>query len=329
MSYDPAAESRTLVSLNPGRDVQRVGTAKFLGEDVEKIHDPVWAVIGNLGDSQCYLGVTAKVQAVQAALHNRIAADHLGVRLIAPAFTLGVSDGQLNGTPQMRFSLIGRELVHDVADVHLAANGVQGLIAVVACDKPPVGTLAAILENDTPAVILSDGSIHPGIDPETNQPIDLVSAFQMADQPDDVRTRYALHACPGQGSCGGMFTYNTMQTFIGVLGLELGQLGRFAGDHDLAARAMRHTVARAPRIHPLAAGDAQRGLEALRRVVQPGVDHAAVARRRLLAQSAVALEHGDGLAAAREHGGARHADHATADDHGMKLFHADSGSAAR
>ena len=42
----------------------------------------------------------------------------------------------------------------------------------------------------------------------------------MADQPDEVRTRYALHACPGQGSCGGMFTYNTMQTFIAVLGLE-------------------------------------------------------------------------------------------------------------
>ena len=69
-------------------------------------------------------------------------------------------------------------------------------------------------------MILSDGSIHPGIDPETDQPIDLVSAFQMADQPEEVRTRYALHACPGQGSCGGMFTYNTMQTFIAVLGLE-------------------------------------------------------------------------------------------------------------
>ena len=213
-------QSRTLVSINPGRDVQRVGTANFLGEDVQKIHDPVWAVIGNLGDSQCYLGVTAKVEAVQAALHRRIVEDDLAVRLIAPAFTLGVSDGQLNGTPQMRFSLIGRELVHDVADVHLAANGVAGLIAVVACDKPPVGTLAAVLENDTPAVILSDGSIHPGIDPKTGQPIDLVSAFQMADQPDEVRTRYVLHACPGQGSCGGMFTYNTMQTFIGVLGLE-------------------------------------------------------------------------------------------------------------
>ena len=94
-------------------------------------------------------------------------------------------------------------------------------IAVVACDKPPVGTLAAVLENDTPAVILSDGPIRPGIDPETGQPIDLVSAFQMADQPDEVRTRGSpCNACPGQGSCGGMFTYNTMQTFIAVLGLE-------------------------------------------------------------------------------------------------------------
>jgi dihydroxy-acid dehydratase len=210
----------TFVSLNPGRDVQRVGTAAFLGQDVGKIHDPVWAVIGNLGDSQCYLGVPAKVQAVQAALSRRIAKDDLAVRLIPPAFTLGVSDGQLNGTPQMRFSLVGRELVHDVADVHLAANGVAGLVAVVACDKPPVGTLAAVLENNTPAVILSDGPIRPGIDPDTGARIDLVSAFQVVDQDAEVRVRYALNACPGQGSCGGMFTYNTMQTFIAVLGLE-------------------------------------------------------------------------------------------------------------
>ena len=213
-------ESETFVSINPGRDVQRVGTARFLGEDVRKIHDPVWAVIGNLGDSQCYLGVPQKVQAVQAALSHRIAADGLAIRLIPPAFTLGVSDGQLNGTPQMRFSLVGRELVHDVADVHLAANSVAGVVAVVACDKPPVGTVAAVLENNTPAVILSDGPIRPGIDPETGDPIDLVSAFQMADRDAEVRARYALHACPGQGSCGGMFTYNTMQTFIAVLGLE-------------------------------------------------------------------------------------------------------------
>jgi dihydroxy-acid dehydratase len=208
-------------SKNPGRDVQRVGTAVFLGQDVAKIHDPVWGVLGNLGDSQCYLGIQAKVAAVQAALSERIAADNLAARLIAPAFTLGVSDGQLNGTPEMRFSLIGRELVHDVSSTHLAANGVAGLVAVVACDKPPVGTVAALLEHNVPSVILSDGSIRPGSDPDSGERIDLVTAFQAASNPDpDVRAKVALNACPGQGSCGGMFTYNTMQTFIGVLGLE-------------------------------------------------------------------------------------------------------------
>ncbi len=208
-------------SVNPGRDVQRVGTAAFLGEDVQKIHDPVWAVLGNLGDSQCYLGVQAKVAAVQAAMSQRIAGEDLPVRLIAPAYTLGISDGQLNGTPEMRFSLSGRELVNDATAMHLAANQVAGLIAVVACDKPPVGTVAALLEHNAPSVVMSDGSIRPGVDPVTGAPIDIITAFQNASDPDEeVRARLALHACPGQGSCGGMFTYNTMQTFMAVLGLE-------------------------------------------------------------------------------------------------------------
>ena len=208
-------------AANPGRDVQRVGTANFLGQDVSKIHGPVWAVLGNLGDSQCYLGVREKVDAVQAAMARRIELNDRPNRLVAPAFTIGVSDGQLNGTPEMRFSLIGRELVNDAASTHLAANQVEGMIAVVACDKPPVGTVAALLEHNVPAVILSDGSIKPGINPRTGERIDLVTAFQFATEPDEAaRVEVTLHACPGQGSCGGMFTYNTMQTFIAVLGLE-------------------------------------------------------------------------------------------------------------
>ncbi len=218
-------ESSTKVNVrgtsNPGRDVQRVGTAKYLGEDVSNIHGPVWAVLGNLGDSQCYLGVQNKVTVVQEAMSKRIASNVSGNRLISPAFTVGVSDGQLNGTPQMRFSLIGRELVNDSASAHLAANQVEGFIAVVACDKPPVGTVAAILEHNVPSVILSDGSIKPGIRPSTGERIDLVTAFQFATDPDEeARNEVTLNACPGQGSCGGMFTYNTMQTFIGVVGLE-------------------------------------------------------------------------------------------------------------
>src|SRR6202034_3504049 len=90
-------------------------------------------------------------------------------------------------------------------------------------------------ENNTPAVVLSDGPIRPGIDPETGGRIDLVSAFQVADQDAEVRARYALNACPGQGSCGGMFTYNTMQTFIGVRGLEPLQMVAPPSDDDRRA----------------------------------------------------------------------------------------------
>ena len=209
------------ISDNPGRDAQRVGTANFLGQSAEKIHAPVWAVLGTLGDSQCYLGVREKVQAVFEAMSNRIAEDDLYVRLIAPGFTMGVSDGQLNGTDRMRYSLMGRELVNDLTDMHLRANAVHGFVGVVACDKPPVGTVAALLEHNVPSVILSDGSVHPGKDPLTGAALDIISGFQVAGDPDgEARTRVATHACPGQGSCAGMFTYNTMQTFIGVLGLE-------------------------------------------------------------------------------------------------------------
>ena len=216
-----AVSSNGFESGNPGRDVQLVGTARFLGEDVAKVHDPVWGVTGSLGDSQCYVGVRGKVAAVQTALSERVRRDDLAVRLIAPAYTIGVSDGQLNGTPGMRFSLIGRELVNESIDLHLNANSMAGLIAVVACDKPPVGTLAAILEHNAPAVLMSDGSIRPGTDPQTGERIDIITGFQVAADPDPAtRTRVALHGCPGQGSCGGMFTYNTMQTFIALLGME-------------------------------------------------------------------------------------------------------------
>ncbi len=218
---DGKKHSEDFISDNPGRDVQRIGTARFLEQSPYKIHNPVWAVTGSLGDSQCYVGVTEKVAAIQKALSTRITNEDLPVRLIPPAYTIGVSDGQLNGTDQMRFSLIGREITHDSISLHLGGSNVKSYIAVVACDKPPVGTVAAILEHNQPAVVLSDGSIRPGHDPETGEDIDIVSAFQVAgDHDQEKKNRVALNACCGQGSCGGMFTYNTMQTFIAVIGLE-------------------------------------------------------------------------------------------------------------
>ena len=62
-------------------------------------------------------------------------------------------------------------------------HGLAGTIAVVACDKPPVGTLAALLEHNQPSIIMSDGPIHPGTDPKTGEKLDIVSAYQVAGHP--------------------------------------------------------------------------------------------------------------------------------------------------
>ncbi len=216
--------SRTvLIDKNPGRNSQTYGIARHLNTDENFIHEPSVGVLGNKGDSQCYLGVEEKVKVIHEQLRKRInlKSNGLIMRLVQPEYTVATSDGIRNGTKEMRYSLIGREVTNDSVCEHLSASGLEGLIAVVACDKPPVGTLAAILEHNRPAIIMSDGSIRPGVDSKTKQPIDIISSYQLAGSNDDeLKKRIALEACPGFGSCGGMFTYNTMQTFISVLGME-------------------------------------------------------------------------------------------------------------
>ncbi len=212
-----------LIDRHPGRSTQTIGLARELGTDPDLIHEPSVGVVGTKGDSQCYLGVAAKVDAIHAKLKSRIGKglDQLKLRLVQPEFTIATSDGIRNGTREMRYSLIGREVTHDALCEHLEATGLAGTIAVVACDKPPVGTLAALLEHNQPSIIMSDGTIHPGKDPVTGEALDIVSAYQVAGHPDAAyRDRIACNACPGIGSCGGMFTYNTMQTFIGVVGMQ-------------------------------------------------------------------------------------------------------------
>ena len=212
-----------LIDKNPGRNSQTFGIARELGTDVDLIHEPSVGVVGNKGDSQCYIGVSKKVEKIHEVLKQRIGKHHnqLSMRLVQPEFTIATSDGIRNGTKEMRYSLIGREVTNDSMCEHLSASGLEGVIAVVACDKPPVGTLAALLEHNRPAIIMSDGSIRPGKDSKTGEPIDIISSYQIAANPDEsFKRRIALEACPGYGSCGGMFTYNTMQTFIGVVGMQ-------------------------------------------------------------------------------------------------------------
>ncbi len=212
-----------LIDKNPGRNAQTFGIARELGTNLDYIHKPSVGVIGNGGDSQCYLGVKLKVDTIHEALRQRIEKkdSDFKMRLVAPEFTIATSDGMRNGTREMRYSLIGREVTNDAICEHLSASGLEGTIAVVACDKPPVGTLSALLEHNRPSIIMSDGTIRPGLDSITNEPLDIISSFQLAGSEDEeLKCRIAKESCPGYGSCGGMFTYNTMQTFIAIVGMQ-------------------------------------------------------------------------------------------------------------
>ena len=215
--------STVLIDKNPGRNSQTFGIAREIGTDLELIHKPSIGVVGNKGDSQCYIGVSSKVENIQKILSDNIGLEpeKMQMRLVQPEYTIATSDGIRNGTKEMRYSLIGREVTNESLCEHFSATGLEGIIAVVACDKPPVGTLSAILEHNRPSIIMSDGSIKPGIDSLTGEPIDIISSYQIAGSNDEnLKKRIALEACPGYGSCGGMFTYNTMQSFIGVLGMQ-------------------------------------------------------------------------------------------------------------
>ena len=95
---------KVLIDTHPGRNAQTFGIARELGTDIELIHEPSVGVIGNKGDSQCYLGVQRKVEIIQECLRKKIGLDsnQLRMRLVQPEYTVATSDGMRNGTREMR-----------------------------------------------------------------------------------------------------------------------------------------------------------------------------------------------------------------------------------
>ena len=84
-----------LIDRHPGRSAQTIGLAQVLGTDPGLIHEPSVGVVGTKGDSQCYLGVMSKVDAIQACLKDRIGRGpgQLALRLVQPEYTIATSDG--------------------------------------------------------------------------------------------------------------------------------------------------------------------------------------------------------------------------------------------
>ncbi|GGJ02776.1 dihydroxy-acid dehydratase [Alicyclobacillus cellulosilyticus] len=139
--------------------------------------------------------------------------------------TITVSDGISMGTLGMRFSLPSREVIADSIETVVNAERMDALVAIGGCDKNMPGCMIAIGRLNLPAVFVYGGTIQPGkLD---GRDIDIVSAFEAVGQhnagliDDKELHRVECHACPGPGSCGGMYTANTMASAIEAMGMSL------------------------------------------------------------------------------------------------------------
>ncbi len=136
-----------------------------------------------------------------------------------------ISDGISMGTEGMKYSLVSREVIADAIETVCAAQHMDGLIAFGGCDKNMPGALIAMARLDIPSIFVYGGTIKPGH--HQGRDLTIVSAFEAVGQyaagAIDAAELDAIekHACPGAGSCGGMYTANTMSSAIEVLGLSL------------------------------------------------------------------------------------------------------------
>jgi len=139
--------------------------------------------------------------------------------------TITISDGISMGTQGMRYSLVSREVIADSIETVVAGEGMDGLVAIGGCDKNMPGCMMAIARLDRPSVFVYGGSILPGIHRE--KPVDIVSVYEAVgrhargDIDDKELKEIESCAIPGAGSCGGMYTANSMASAIEVLGMSL------------------------------------------------------------------------------------------------------------
>jgi dihydroxy-acid dehydratase len=136
--------------------------------------------------------------------------------------TITVSDGISMGSPGMRYSLVSREVIADSIETVVGAEGFDGFVAVGGCDKNMPGCAMAMARMNRPAAFVYGGTIRPGV-----QRRDIVSVFEAVGAhaagklTDTQLLEVERTAIPGPGSCGGMYTANTMASAIEALGLSL------------------------------------------------------------------------------------------------------------
>jgi dihydroxy-acid dehydratase len=139
--------------------------------------------------------------------------------------TITVSDGISMGTEGMKYSLVSREVIADSIEVVCKAQQMDGVLVIGGCDKNMPGGMIAIARVNIPAVFVYGGTTKPGH--HAGKDLTIVSAFEGVGQfsAGQISAQELLeierHACPGAGSCGGMYTANTMSSAIEAMGMSL------------------------------------------------------------------------------------------------------------
>jgi dihydroxy-acid dehydratase len=169
--------------------------------------------------------------------------------------TITVSDGISMGTEGMKYSLVSREVIADSIETVCQAQRMDGILAIGGCDKNMPGAMIAIARLNIPAVFVYGGTIKPGRYHGEN--LTVVSAFEAVGQFSGGKIdkqellEIERHACPGAGSCGGMYTANTMSAAIEAMGMSLPYSSSMAAeetekafDAARSARALSEAVRR-------------------------------------------------------------------------------------
>ena len=150
--------------------------------------------------------------------------------------TITVSDGISMGTEGMKYSLVSREVIADSIETACGAESMDGVVAIGGCDKNMPGAMIAIARMNIPAIFVYGGTIKPGH--LAGRDLTVVSAFEAVGQfsAGKIDQRELLeverHACPGKGSCGGMFTANTMSSVFEAMGMSLPFSSTMAAEDD-------------------------------------------------------------------------------------------------
>ena len=157
--------------------------------------------------------------------------------------TIGISDGISMGTEGMKYSLVSREVIADSIETVAGCEGMDGIVAIGGCDKNMPGCLIALARLNRPSVFVYGGSILPGcltgagcdLDDPDQPKLDIVSVFEAVgghaggNVSDAELQEVERFAIPGPGSCGGMYTANTMASAIEAMGMSLpGSSGQIA-----------------------------------------------------------------------------------------------------